>query len=177
GGWREGGGGGGWGGGREGGEADTAGDHPRFRRRLHQRERTAERAETIDAVTGLGVVDQPGGRADALAENRYRDRGATTVAQDLEDGKRPPQERVEPDPWLQHHDVAGEGARRDRGRVERENVVVARQSPVRDHAGRHVDRHGPPVYRFAVRALRMLQTDRTSADHVHSDVQPLMAAR
>src|SRR6185436_13577446 len=54
----------------ERGEPDAAGDHPRFRRRIDDRERSPERAEAVDALPVARVVEEARRDADAFVEQR-----------------------------------------------------------------------------------------------------------
>ena len=53
---------------QEGGEADTAGDHPRLRGRVDGLERLPEGAETPQLRTGLHIVEEARADADALVQ-------------------------------------------------------------------------------------------------------------
>ena len=66
---------------------------------------------------------------------------AVRVAQDFEDRKGTSKERIESGARLHHDELTRRGGRGDRGRRQREHVVVARQRTVRDHFRVDVDRH------------------------------------
>ena len=77
-------------------------------------------------MPGFDLVQQPGADADSLVEDRDAGRRAVRVAQDFEDRERPAQQRIRAARWLHHDELARAGERRDLGRGEREDVVVAR---------------------------------------------------
>ena len=120
-------------------------------RRADRQARTGGRAGRARrcATPARASYEQRRADADALVEDRDARAAAVRVAQDLEDGKRTPQQRIEAARRLDHHELAGRGERGDVRRAEREHVVVGRQPPVRDHRRVDVDRH-PPKYTLAL---------------------------
>ena len=97
---------------------------------------------------GARVVDQRRRDADSLAENREagrRARARRAALSKTENGRR--SSGSMPAPGLHHDELAGRGGRGNRRRGEREDVVVARQRPVRDHARRDIDRHRGSILR------------------------------
>ena len=90
-----------------------------------------------------GVVQLRRRGTDFLAEEREAGGGAVRVAQDLEDGERPPQQRLEAGLRFDHDELSRERGRGHLRRIECDHVVVGRQPAV--VANRRVDIDGHPI--------------------------------
>ena len=135
---------------RERGQTHAAGHHPCRAGRCGDRERLPQRAEALQVRAGFQRVQRAGHHAHLLVEERETRRFTRCVAQDLEDGERPAQQRRPGVVLADHHELAGPHRGGDRGRRQLDHVVSLGKPIVRQDERIDIRRH-PAQY--SLRAL------------------------
>ena len=101
------------------------------------------------------LVQPSGADADSLVEDGDAGAFSGPVAEDLENREWPPQQRIGAACWLHHDELPGTRKRGDGGGSKGHDVVIGRQSRIRDDRRVEIDGHGRSIH-LGMRFLRML---------------------